>query len=113
MSRIQNFFKRYSLPLFSGILIGTSYIPFPPWALAFCYAPLWLWTLRGMSSEAPSRALGWKVFRGGWIAQFILSLIGFHWIAYVSHEFGFMPWAAAVPVLFAFAALMNLYVPVS
>ncbi|MGE5247985.1 MAG: hypothetical protein ACM3L8_06530 [Verrucomicrobiota bacterium] len=31
----------YQLPLLSGLLIGTSYIPFPPWALAFCFVPLW------------------------------------------------------------------------
>jgi len=121
MSRIQNFFKRYSLPLFSGVLIGTSYIPFPPWALAFCYAPLWIWTLSLMSleksAETPAKnsnkSLAWKVFWGGWWTQFTLSLIGFHWIAHVAHEFGFMPWLAAIPVLFLFAALMHLYVPVS
>jgi apolipoprotein N-acyltransferase len=116
MRRISEIFKRYSLPLFSGILIGTSYIPFPPWALAFCYVPLWLWSLRLMRenpSPADSKKLSMILFRGGWWTQFILSLIGFYWIAHVTHEFGFLPWVVAIPVLLLFAAVMHLYVAVS
>jgi apolipoprotein N-acyltransferase len=30
------------LPLLSGIFIGTSYIPFPPWASLFGFVPLWI-----------------------------------------------------------------------
>ena len=39
----------YGLPLLSGALIGTSYIPFPPWALLFCHVPLWAFWLRETS----------------------------------------------------------------
>jgi apolipoprotein N-acyltransferase len=109
MSKILGFFKkyspgRYSWPLFSGILIGTSYIPFPPWALLFCYIPLWLFLFR--------RAKTWKEgFAAGWWTQFTLSAIGFHWIAYVTHRFGGFPWIVSLVVLFLFAAFVHLYIP--
>lgn len=45
MNRIRNIIKGISyflaLPFLSGILVGTSYIPFNGWALFFCYLPLW------------------------------------------------------------------------
>ena len=93
----------YLLPVFSGILAGTSYIPFPPWALLFCFVPLWLFWL-GESS--------WKrILLGGWIAQFVLTLIGFHWVAHTAHEFGHLPWAVSALVLLLFCSLAHLYVP--
>jgi apolipoprotein N-acyltransferase len=110
MSRIQQFFKLYWRSLlagaFSGILIGTSYIPFSPWALFFCYVPLWLFTLK----TAPT----WRqILAAGWMAQFVLTLIGFHWIAFVAHEYGFMPWPVAIAVLLLFAAGMHIYIPLA
>ncbi len=111
MGNIQAFFKHYSLrnflwPFVSGLLIGTSYIPFPPWALLFCYIPLWLFLFH--------RVKTWKdAFAAGWWTQFTLSLIGFHWIAYVSYEFGGFPWPLALLVLLLFAALAHLYIPLA
>ncbi|HEU5361362.1 MAG TPA: apolipoprotein N-acyltransferase [Candidatus Deferrimicrobiaceae bacterium] len=93
----------YLLPILSGILAGTSYIPFPPWALFFCFVPLWLFWLRETS---------WKrVFFGGWIAQFVFTLIGFHWVAHTAHEFGHLPWVVSALVLLLFAGLAHLFVP--
>jgi apolipoprotein N-acyltransferase len=109
MGKILTFFKHYSVrnylwPLVSGLFIGTSYIPFPPWALLFCYAPLWLFLFH--------RAKTWQEgFAAGWWTQFTLTLIGFHWIAYVSNEFGGFPWPVALLVLLLFAALAHLYIP--
>src|SRR3954447_12682970 len=61
----------YLLATMSGVLLGTSFIPFPPWAIFFCYVPLWLVWLTGPS---------WKrVFWTGWLAQFVGTLIGFNW----------------------------------
>lgn len=111
MVKIHPFFKKYSLrnhlgPLVSGLLIGTSYIPFPPWALLFCYAPLWLFVFH--------KAKNWKEgFAAGWWTQFILSLIGFHWVAYVSQQFGGFPWPVALVVLLLFAAFVHLYIPLT
>ena len=91
----------YTLPILSGIFVGTSYIPFPPWALFFCLAPLFVFWMRAKSAR--------QALLGGWIAQFILNLIGFHWIAYTAVEFGHFPvWAGAF-VLVGFAAIGHLH----
>jgi len=91
----------YRLPLLSGLLLGTSNIPFPPWALFLCLVPLWLFWLR----EGSVRKILW----GGWLAQFLFCLIGFHWVAHTAHEFGHMPWPAALLVLLLFCAFGHLF----
>ena len=91
----------YRLPLLSGLFLGTSNIPFPPWALLFCFVPLWLFWLR----EGSVRKILW----GGWLAQFLFCLIGFHWVAHTAHEFGHMPWPAALLVLLLFCAFGHLF----
>lgn len=82
--------------------MGTSYIPFPPWAIAFCFAPLWIQVLR----KSPS---GRSAFFAGWWTQFILSIIGFYWVAYVSLEYGHFPWPVAILCLLIFAATVHSY----
>lgn len=94
------------MAILSGLLIGTSYIPFPPWALLFCYVPLWIFVFQ--------KTKNWKeAFAAGWWTQFTLSLIGFHWVAYVAHRFGGFPWPVAVIVLLLFSAFMHLYIPLT
>jgi apolipoprotein N-acyltransferase len=105
MHRLQNFFSTYRLPILSGILIGTSYIPFPPWALFFCLVPLWIFWLQKRTLK--------EIFIGGWVTQFTLNLIGFHWIAYTAVEFGHLPWAVGILVLFFFASVAHLYYPIA
>jgi apolipoprotein N-acyltransferase len=97
--------KRHLLPILSGLLIGTSYIPFPPWALFFCLIPLWLYVLRTSDVK--------KAFWGGWLTQFILNAIGFHWVAYTTVEFGHYPWIVGILVLIVFCAFAHLYFPAS
>ena len=100
-SKLRSIFAVYRLPIVSGFLIGTSYIPFPPWALFFCLVPLLLfWN----TSTNPRQA-----FLGGWITQFILNLIGFHWIAYTAIEFGHFPWWGGVLTLLGFASIAHLH----
>lgn len=106
MGRIRHFFKLYPLPFLSGIFVGTSFIPFPPWALIFCYVPLWFFALKKAQNLK-------QIFWAGWCSQFILTLIGFHWIAFTAHEFGFFPWPLAILTLLVFASLMHLYIPLS
>jgi len=91
----------YRLPLLSGLFIGTSYIPFPPWALLFCCVPLWLFWLREGSVR--------KILLGGWLAQFLFCLVGFHWVAWTAHEFGHLSWPLALLVLLLFCAFGHLY----
>jgi apolipoprotein N-acyltransferase len=93
------------LSIVSGIFVGTSYIPFPPWALFFGFVPLWI-TWQNQTS--------WKrIFLFGWITQFILTLIGFHWVAYTAKEFGLLPWPLAALVLLAFCSLAHLHIPIA
>lgn len=101
VSKMRSRFSLYLAPLLSGFLIGTSYIPFPPWALLFCYVPLWLFWIREGSLR--------KILCGGWLAQFLFCLIGFHWVAYTAHEFGHLSWPLALLVLLLFCSLGHLY----
>lgn len=95
--------KRLLPPILTGIMCGTSYIPFPPWAIFFCFLPLFIvWF-----EENSWRGIFWT----GWLAQFVFTLIGFNWVAYTIHVFGHMPWPIAVIVLFLFCSFANLYVP--
>jgi apolipoprotein N-acyltransferase len=95
--------KHATLAILTGLLFGTSYIPFPPWAILFCLVPLWSCWLREKSLSS--------IFWTGWIAQFVFNLVGFNWVAYTIHEFGHFPWPAAVLVLFAFCGIANLFIP--
>jgi apolipoprotein N-acyltransferase len=93
------------LALLSGGLLGTSFIPFPPWAIFFCYVPLWLAWL----AEPSWKRILWT----GWLAQFAGTLIGFNWVAYTAHTFGHLPWPWAVVALLVFAGFANLYMPLA
>ncbi len=102
------------LPILTGLLIGTSYIPFPPWAMLFGIAPLavaWYSLAKKSSAETALslRKLCWQGFFFGWLAQFILNAIGFHWIAITATEFGHFPLWAGILVLAAFCALAHIY----
>lgn len=93
------------LPVLSGIFIGTSYIPFPPWAALFCFVPLWLFWLRQTQLKT--------VLYGGLITSFIFTLIGFNWVTFLLHEFAHLPWALAVVGMLLYALLAHLFVPVA
>ena len=97
--------RHYLLPILAGICIGTSYIPFPPWAIFFAQVPLlWFWW----------RCTRWQeVVIGGLLTQFILNLIGFHWISYTAVEFAHVPWPVGILVLLLFAITNHLYYPLS
>ena len=102
-------------PILTGLLIGTSYIPFPPWAMLFGISPLAVAWYTLVTTTDPTisafslRRLCFKGFFLGWFAQFILNAIGFHWIAITATEFGHFPlWAGAL-VLLAFCALAHIY----
>lgn len=89
------------LPIVSGLFIGTSYIPFPPWAIFFGLVPLFLfWAQVKTAREA---------FFGGWLTQFILNFIGFHWIAFTAIEFGHFPAWGGWLTLFGFACIAHLH----
>lgn len=97
--------KNYRLSFLTGILVGTSFIPFPPWAILFCYVPLWL-DLRNETSTK-------MVFKKAWVSQFTLTLIGFYWIAYVANMFAKLPWPVAGLAAFLFCCFVHLYIPIA
>jgi apolipoprotein N-acyltransferase len=72
------------LPVLSGIFIGTSYIPFPPWASLFCFVPLWLFWQQQDKLKT--------VVLSGVLTSFIYTLIGFNWVTYTLHEFARVNW---------------------
>lgn len=97
--------KHLGLAILSGILVGTSWIPFPPWALFFCLTPLW-WSW--FQVDEPKR-----VFWLGWVTQFVLNVIGFYWIPGTIVEFGKLPTVVGLLGLFAFASFSSLHIPVA
>ena len=99
------FIRFYSLPLLSGVLMGLSFMPFPPWALFFCYVPLWLFALKRRSFK--------ELFIGGWLSQFVGTLISLNWLAGAIHEFGIWPWPWPLFGLLTFASLANLHIPLA
>lgn len=94
-------------PLLSGLLIGTSYIPLPAWAVGFCYLPLWWAVLQSFEKNKS----GWFIFFQGWLTQFVLSIIGFNWIYYAASEFGHLHWSLSLSALLLFATFMHVYIP--
>lgn len=106
MNKIYEFFKKYRLGILSGLIVGTSYIPFYPWGLFFSYIPLWYWVFFKARNARDA-------FVAAWVSQFTLTLIGFHWIAFTAKEFGGFPWPLAIIVLFLFCGLAHLYIPIA
>ncbi len=93
------------LPVASGFLIGTSYIPFPPWASLFCFVPLWIFWFQQQNIK--------NILLSGWLTAFIFTLIGFNWVAYLLHEFAHLPWPLALIGMLVFAAIAHLFVPLA
>jgi apolipoprotein N-acyltransferase len=93
------------LPLLSGVFIGTSYIPFPPWASLFGFVPLWIfWNQQTELKNA---------FLGGVITAFVFTLIGFNWVTYTLHEFAHLSWFFAGIGMLVFGLVGHLYVPLA
>lgn len=99
--------KPVRMAILSGVLVGTSYIPFPPWALLFCLCPLLLTLVRDVGRDASP----YRIFFISWLAPFVFTIIGFHWIPHTIVEFGHMPYIAGILGLLAFAAFSNLHIP--
>ena len=101
--------RPYLWSIFSGILVGTSYIPFPGWAILFCYIPFWIAALQLLQENSPLT----RVFLAGWLTQFILTLIGFNWVYYTASEFGGFNAFLSLMGLLLFAATVHVYIPIA
>jgi len=107
--------KKYRAPLLTSFFVGTSYIPFPPWAIFFCYVPLWIF----LTDKKTNLRQAWW---GSWLAQFFLTLIGFNWVAYLVKEFAFIGlnpdysplfWLGGIFCQLLFCAGIHLYIPLA
>ncbi len=94
--------KNWYLPALSGFFIGTSYIPFPPWASLFGFVPLWVFWMQ----QTRLKPVVW----GGMITAFVFTMIGFNWMTYTLHEFAHLPWPFAVVGMMVFALVGHLFV---
>ncbi len=93
------------LPILSGFFIGTSYIPFPPWASLFGFIPLWLfWSQQSRLKN---------VFLGGVITAFVFTLIGFNWVTYTLHEFAHLSWFFSGIGMLIYGLIGHLFVAVA
>ena len=97
--------KLWLLPILSGLLIGTSYIPFPPWASLFCFVPLWFFWNRQTRFR--------NVFLGGLLTSFVFTLIGFNWVTYLLHEFAHLDWPVAAVGMLIYGLIAHTYVPLA
>lgn len=92
--------------MLSGVLTATSYIPFPPWAVLFCFIPLWHFCLKNTQEIK-------KLFIAGWLTQFLWTLIGFHWVAYTIHIYGGFNWYISIAGLLAFCSFAHIHIPLA
>jgi len=91
-------------PVLSGILIGTSYIPFPP---GLPCSALCRYGYSGAGKHA-SETYSW------WLNHlFIFTLIGFNWVTYMLHEFAHLDWPVAVLGMIFYGLIAHLYVPLA
>ncbi len=97
--------SQWLLPIWSGIFIGTSYIPFPPWASLFCFVPLWLFWQEQHKLKS--------VLLSGVLTSFNYTLIGFNWVTYTLHEFAKVNWLVSGLGMILFGLLGHLFVPVA
>ncbi len=97
--------RSWWLPVLSGVFIGTSYIPFPPWAALFCFVPLWLFW------QAQTRLPA--VLLGGLVTAFVFTLIGFNWVTHLLHEFAHLDWPFAILGMVLYGLLAHLFVPLA
>ena len=86
----------------TGVLYSTSYPPFRAWALFFAFAPLWVYWFQAKTFK--------QVLVSAFTAQFVLTLIGFNWIAHTSIEYGHIPAIWSVLILIGFCCFASLNV---
>ncbi len=93
-----------ALSALAGILGATSYIPFPPWAIFFCFVPLWIVWLGEKSWQ--------QICLAGWVAQFVSNLIAFNWVAPAAHQLVDWPWPLVILGFLGFCLFNNAFLPV-
>lgn len=96
--------------LLTGILLGITTIGHGPvyhlhWAIFFGFVPLWGFWRKETSPK--------RIFLSGWVAQFLFTLVAFHWLAYTVNEFSHMGALPSVLVMLLYCAVANLQFPLA
>ena len=102
---VKSFLKTYKAPLFSGILFGCAFIPFPFLTWFFALVPLWFFIYQEKFLK--------RVLIGAFLTQFLATFIGFNWVMFTVHIFGQINLFFSFLVLLLFCCAANLYVLVS
>ena len=100
-----SFFYFYKWAILTGILIPASYMPFPPWAVFFCFIPLWNFALKQNTLKT--------ILIGGWLCQVFITVCGGNWMTYTIKEFGGFSWGGAVLIFLIFSTAGNLQIPIA
>ncbi len=103
--KLKSFFNIYKAPLLSGVLFGSSFIPFPFFTLFFALVPLWFFIYCQKSFK--------KVLIGSLLCQALATFVGFNWMIYTFHSFGGMNWFISFILLILFCCFANICVLVS
>lgn len=101
-SKISLFIKEYRFCFLSGMLAGASFIPFPVFAVFFCWAPLWFF----LSQQKKIK----HIIIGSWITQWCMTAIGFSWIPYTAHKFGDFNWFISFLIFILFCSFSNIFI---
>lgn len=104
---MKKFFLHYPMvwAMVSGVLFGTSYPPFPAWGLFFCMAPLWLIWFHAKSLKV--------VLATGFVAQFLFTMIGSHWIVHTAMEYGHLSLLPSIFILIGFCSFASFHIVIA
>jgi apolipoprotein N-acyltransferase len=80
----------------SGVLIVLS---FPPYGI---YPLIWVCLVPWFFALARQPRWPQAVLQGAWLS-FFMTVLGFHWVAFVLHEYGQIPWVLAGSALLVFS----------
>lgn len=98
---VDSFKKQLAWPVFAALLMAVSFPPVSIWPLAVVS---WVFVARFMARPELSAKS-----RLGFLYLYILFTycFGFYWLSYTLHEFGNLPWIAAVPVMLFIFSLFS------
>ncbi len=98
----RQFFPGVGLSIISGILFASSFVPYFPWAITFCYVPLWIYLYR-------RRAGVFESLFCALVTQLAGGCIAASWVSSsVRMLFNFNEFQGAISVLF-FVFINNLH----
>jgi len=102
---VKRFLKTYRAPLFSGVLLGFAFIPFPFFTWFFALVPLWFFISQAKALK--------QVLVGAFLTQFLATFIGFNWVMLTVHIFGQINLFFSFFILLLFCCFANLYLLIS